>query len=120
MAWEREYHHVDLDEGSYEIGLIERSVLTKSAKPARYLIKVLAGAPTFEHKVGHNTITVKLGGHLAVQPDGSMKDSEGNEFDPAHFATEMIARLDAHHNLLRAVARKHGAAIFKPLPNARM
>ena len=113
MAWEREHHHIDLDRSEHKISLVDKSVLTTDGKPTRYLIHLLLGAPEFEYKVGHNTVRISLGGGLKVQPDGTLKDADGNVFDPRAFEKEMVGRLNAHHTALRAYGRKHNAPELK-------
>jgi hypothetical protein len=119
MSWEREFHHINLDESEHVIGLIERSVPTLTGDPSRYLIHIKMGEGPFEYQAGngigpdgkvqHNSIRIHLGGDLIVQPDGTLKDSEGTTFDPRDFEKQMIAKLNAHHAALRAYGKKHGA-----------
>jgi hypothetical protein len=123
MAWEREYHHIDLDESQHTIGLVDRSVTTMAGQPARYLIHIKMGDGPLEYQVGTGvgadgkiqprSVRVHLGGDLVVQKDGTLKDSEGNVFDPRDFEQKMIEKLNAHHAALRTYARKHGAPEYK-------
>ena len=108
MSWEREYHHMNLDEGEHRIGLIERGVATRSGQPARFTIQIQMGAGAFEYHVGANTVRIKLGGDFALDANGTVMDSSGNEFDPKTFEKEMVKRLNEHHALLDTYARKHG------------
>jgi hypothetical protein len=118
MTWEREYHHINLDEGEHRIGLIERSVQNVMGEPTRYVIQIQMGSGAFEYIVGrnaeqHHVIHVKLGGDFTIKPDGSIEDSEGNVFDPRDFEKKMTLELNKHHELLRAYGRKHNAPEFK-------
>jgi hypothetical protein len=113
MAWEREYHHMNLDESEHFISLADKTVTTQSGQPTRYLIQVKMGAGPFEYMVGHNSLRIHLGGDLIVQPDGTLQDAAGAVFDPRAFEQEMIKKLTAHHAALRTYARKHGAPEYK-------
>ena len=120
MAWEREYHHINLDEAEHRIVLINRAASTIAAQPTRYVIQIQMGAPEFSYTIGHNELKIKLGGDFAISPDGTLKDKEGNVFDPRDFEKKLTAALDVHHELLRAYGRKHGTPEMKGRPNARM
>ncbi len=120
MAWEREYHHLNLDEATHEIGLIERSVQTRDGQPSRHQLQFILGSDHFAVTVGRNVVQVHLGGGLMIQPDGTVKDEAGSSFDPKAFEREMINKLNHHHGKLRAYMQKHGVPEFKRLPNARM
>jgi hypothetical protein len=113
MAWEREYHHLNLDEATHEIGLIERSVQTRDGQPSRYQLQFVLGGTEFETTFGASSLRVSLGGELSIQEDGTLKDSSGNVFDPKAFEREMINRLNDHHAKLRRYAQKHGILEFK-------
>lgn len=113
MAWEREYHHIDLDTGEHVISLIERSVTTQKGEPARWLIQIKMSGEKFEHIVGKNKLTLHIGNGMEVQPDGTLKAFDGSTFDPRAFELSMIAQLNKHHTNLRAYGRKHGAPDYK-------
>lgn len=113
MAWERESHHMNLVEGEHLIRLVDKSAVDHTGQPHRYLIQIRMGEGPFEHKVGHNTVRIKLGGDLTVDENGALTDISGNVFDPREFEKTMIARLNAHSNKLRAYAKKHGAPELK-------
>ena len=113
MAWEREHHHVNLDESEHFISLVEKNVTTQGGQPTRYLIQIKMGTGPFEYHVGHNTLRLHLGGDLIVQPDGTLKDAEGNQFDPVAFTNHMIGKLNEHHAALRTYAAKHGVPHYK-------
>lgn len=112
MGWEREYHHLDLVEEHHVIGLINRDAKDSHGAPKRYSIQILIGDEKFEHRLGKSSLQIKLGGALTVQPDGTLKDDEGNVIDPKAIEREMIARLDAHHAKMLAYARKHGVPLM--------
>jgi hypothetical protein len=120
MSWEREYHHMNLDAGMHKVGLIERGVHTESGQPARLELHFWMGTGAFEYHVGPNTVRIKLGGDFSIEPDGTLKDSAGNVFDPREFERHLLERLNHHHAALRAYARKHNVPEFKALPHARM
>lgn len=123
MAWEREYHHIDLDESQHTIGLVDRSVTTVGGQPSRYTIHVKMGEGPFEYHVGTGvgadgqvnprSVRIHLGGHLIVQPDGTLKDVEGNVFDVLDFERKMVAKLDAHHAGMRTYGKRHGVPEYK-------
>ena len=105
--WEREYHHLNLDEGEHTIGLIERGVQGRNG-PARYLIQIQMGDSAFDViQGGKHKVTVQLGAGLTIQEDGTLAGPDGETFDPAAFEKEMIERLNAYHGRLRTYARKH-------------
>jgi hypothetical protein len=114
MTWRREYHHINLDEGEYRIGLIEESVHNRHGEPARHLLQIHMGSGQFEARVGKHSIQIKLGGDFTIKPDGSLEDNEGKVFDPKAFEKQLIAELNNHHERLRTFARKHGAPELKP------
>lgn len=107
MGWEREYHHISLDEGEHVIGLVERGVLDRKSEPTRYLIQIKLGHQPFGLTVGHHTVQIKLGGDLSMQADGTLRDSEGNIFDPKQIERDLIEKLNAHHEAMRTYARIH-------------
>ena len=113
MSWEREYHHMNLDEGEHRIGLIDRAVTARNGQPARYTIQIHMGSGAFEHKVGANTMRIKLGGDFTLDENSTLVDTSGNEFDPRAFEKKMIAELNSHHAKLRAYARKHNVPELK-------
>lgn len=114
MSWEREFHHINLDEGEYRIGLVERNVQNRHGEPARHLIQIQMGSGAFEYQAGNNSVRIKLGGDFTIKPDGSLQDAEGHIFDPRDFESRLIAELNNHHAMLRAFARKQGAPELKP------
>lgn len=113
MSWEREYHHINLDEGEYRIGLVEKSVQNRHGEPSRFLIQIYLGSETAEHKVGHQSVQVRLGGDLRVKADGSIQDAKGKTFDPREFEKAIIAQLGQHHANMRLFARKHNVPELK-------
>ena len=113
MAWEREYHHLNLDAGEHVISLIERNVMSRKGEPARYLIHIVLGSDSFEYALQRKSLTIKLGGPLSIQPDGTLKGEDGTVFDPREIEQKMIARLNAHHAALRTYAKKHGVPEYK-------
>jgi hypothetical protein len=110
--WEREYHHLNLDEGEHTIGLIERGVEGRNG-PARHLIQIRMGEGEFSATVGRHSVAIKLGEGFTVAPDGTLTGPGGEIFDPAAFEKQMIAKLNAHHAKLRAYARRHGVPEYK-------
>ncbi len=111
--WEREYHHLNLDEGEHTIGLIERGVQGRNG-PARYLIQIQMGDSAFDViQGGKHKVTVQLGAGLTIQEDGTLAGPDGETFDPAAFEKEMIERLNAYHGRLRTYARKHAVPEYK-------
>jgi hypothetical protein len=119
MAWEREYHHINLDASEHVISLIERGVVTRTGEPSRHLIQIKLGGERFEHFVGANSLKIHLGGAMQVQPDGTLKDQDGQVFDVLAFEKEMIDRLNQHHTAMRAFAKRHGAPEYKGPKNSR-
>lgn len=119
MSWEREHHHINLDESEHVISLIERGVITRNGEPARYLIHIKMGGEHFEHLVGANWVKIHLGADLTPQPNGLLKSlTTGQVFDPKAFEAQMIEQLNRHHAAMRAYAKKHGAPEYKG-PKAR-
>lgn len=115
MAWEREYHHLDLAVGEHVIGLIDRSVVDLDGNPARYEIHLWTRSEVFEYSLGTDVVKIKLGGgDLQAHPDGHLRDSAGHIYDPRHIEKEVVARLNEHHQNLRAYAKRHSIPELKP------
>jgi hypothetical protein len=111
--WEREYHHVDLHEGEHRIGLIDRTLRTRNGEPARWLLQIACGDGGMDFFVGKHKVRLKLGHEFQPQSDGTLKDSEGNSYNPRDMENKLIERLNAHHEQLRQYARKQGAEIYQ-------
>jgi hypothetical protein len=116
MAWEREYHHINLDASEHVISLIEKGVVTRKGEPARYLIHIILGSDSFEYALTKKSMTIKLGGPLTIHPDGTLQGEDGTVFDPREIERKMIDRLNTHHAALRTYAKKHGVPEYKGPP----
>lgn len=112
MAWEREFHHVDLAEGEHVISLIDRTVKMRGGKPARWLIQIKLGGEAFSYQIGNKKLAIRLGEGLTPQADGTLKDADGNLFDPEDFTRQMVAQLEEHHQRRRAYARRQRAPLY--------
>ena len=110
--WEREFHHVDLAEGEHVISLIDRTVKMRGGAPARWLIQIKLGGEAFSYQIGKNKLAVQLGEGLVPQADGSLRDSEGNVFDPEDFTRKMVAQLEEAHQRRKAYARRQKAPLY--------
>jgi hypothetical protein len=113
MAWEREFHHVDLDKSQHLISLVDRGVPNIKGEPTRYLIQVEIGNGGFDYVVGKRKVHIMLGGDFTVDAYGTIHDSAGAVFDIKDFEMTMLRKLTEHHRNLRAYAKKHGAPEYK-------
>lgn len=107
MAWQIDYHHVDLDRMMHVTRFIEPGVKTiHGAVAESWLLIEMRTEPTLD------AAGKPVKGELTVKADGSLVDHEGVEFIPKHRQQQELARLNAEHDAGRAFARRHGAAVF--------
>lgn len=112
MAWEREYHHVDISTSEHMIGLVNRSIETRDGQPVRHLIQIQLGGESFELEVGHHRVRIRLGGGFTPDENGQLVDEGGNVFDPMAIEEQIRKALDAQHEKHRRYAHFHRAKIL--------
>jgi hypothetical protein len=113
MPWEKEYEHVDKVEMVHEVGLVEKGTVGQDGEPARVIVQVCLGGEAFTHMVGRHLIRITLGHEMALQPDGSLKDADGNDFDMRALIKQTIAHLNERHASADAYAARHRVALRK-------
>ena len=108
MAWEIDYHHVDLDRMLHVTHFTEPGVTTINNSPAEFWLQI--EIHTEESLALQN---IPKTGKLLIQPNGQLHDSEGQVYDVKKKQQDVLAQLNAIHTAGRVFARHHGADLYK-------